>query len=429
MFSFLLGSIIFFGGIISAIFVNPFWGLVAAACFVHITPMQVHMASFRPVMVISIITLISYLLSSKYAKKFSYKPAEFWLMVLILLGMMASSINAYDKQATWDAVIVFAKFTIFFLLLVNIIDNRKKIYWWINGLLLSASWLVYRCWDLRGTTGDRFQNIGGGVVGDTNQFAAALILLLPLAVCRALQKDEAWWMRLGAATGAFGIIMSIILTVSRGAFIGGVVSFIAFFFYFKQYRKKLIILAVILSLFVAPFIPEHYSNRITNIFSAEGVEEDGSAQSKFLTWELSYELWQEHPIIGVGMDNFSYYMGFIHAGKTWGERGHVTHNIWLQALSEGGLLVFLPFSTLILLFFYRLRRAKKECGDNHIIAEISSLQVGMIGFLTTSLFVNRLFYEPIYWWCAMAIIYSRLLATKPLNKQANTGELPSKCAE
>lgn len=415
MLSFLLGLGIFLGGLFAAIFIDSFWGLVAASCFVHISPLQVHIASFRPVLILSLVTLLSYLFSEKYTNKFSYKPLEFWLMLLMLCGMMLSSRNAYDSQATWDAVIVFAKFVLFFLLLINMLDNRDKLKWWINGLLLSAGWLVYRCWDLRGTTGARFENVDGGVVNDSNQYAAALILLLPLAVARAMQTEEVWWVRVGAAIGAFGMVMSIIITVSRGAFLGLAVSFVMFLLYFQPYRKKIILFALLLSLAVAPFVPQYYINRTKTVFSSEDVEEDSSAQSRLTSWGLAYELWKQHPLFGVGMNNFGYYMGYRYEGRAWGERGHVAHSLWLQTMGEGGLVVAVPFLGLLFLFFYRMRKTKKQCNDGAIYIDISALQVGFVGFLVAATFVNRLFYEPIFWWCGMGAIHARLLSLERIN--------------
>lgn len=420
MLSFLFGLGIFFGGLFSAIFIDPCWGLIAASCFVHISPQQVHIASFRPVFILSLEILLAYLFSKKYTNKFSYKPFEFWLMLAMVCGMMLSSLNAYDGQATWDAVLVFVKFLLFFLLLINMLDSREKLKWWINGLLLSAGWLVYRCWDLRGTTGARFENVGGGVINDSNQYAAALILLLPLAVARAMQTEEVWWVRAGAAIGAFGIVMSIIITTSRGAFLGMAVSFAMFLLYFRQYRKKIILFSLLLSLAVAPFVPQYYINRTMTIFSSEDVEADASAQSRLTSWNLAYNLWKEHPVIGVGMNNFGYYMGYRYEGHAWGERGHVAHSLWLQTLSEGGLVVAVPFLGLLVLFFYRMRQTKKQCNDDSIYIDISALQVGFVGFLVAATFVNRLFYEPIYWWCGMGAIHARLLSLE----RVNNGLLP-----
>lgn len=408
MLSLLFGATIFFGGVVAIIFIDAFWGLVASSCFVHIAPLQVHIHMFRVVLVLSLLTIVTYSFGNKYSNKFAFRPAEFWLMVLMLLGMALSSVNAYDKAATWDKVFTFAKMILFFLLLVNIIDNRRKLYWWINGLLLSAAWMVYRCWDLRGTTGARFENVDGGIIGDSNQFAAALLLMLPLSIARAMQKDEKPWIRICAVSGAFGIIMSIIITVSRGAFLGLIALALSYPFFFKSYRKRILTILIVLSIAIAPFIPTYYIERTAMIFSDKAIESDESAKSRFTSWELSFELFKEHPLVGIGMHNFGYYMGHRHEGRQWGVRGHVAHSIWMQALAEGGGMVFVPFVSMLIFFYLRIEKAKKLAINEKDSIEICSLQAGFVSFLVAATFVNRLFYEPIYWWCGMASIYLRL---------------------
>ena len=408
MFSLLFGLSLFFGGIIAIFRVDAFWGIIASSCFVHISPIQIHVDSFSPALTLSLLTMIVYLFGKKYSNKFNYRPVEFWLMFLMLVGMVFSLSYAYDSAATWYGINIFLKMLIFFFLFINLIDDRTKITWFINAMLLSAAWMVYRCWDLRGTTGARFENINGGIIQDSNQFAAALLLMLPLAIGRAMKQDEKWWIRLCAAIGSFGIIMSIIITVSRGAFLGLIASAIAFFYYFNEHRKKILILTTILVIAVAPFVPQYYMDRTSMVFSSKEVDSDSSAVSRLTSWNLAYELWKEHPIVGVGMRNFGYYMGYRNEGRAWGQRGHVVHSVWMQALSEGGLMVAGPFIAMIFIFFYKTKKSKELCRDHNFIIEISALQVGMIGFLVAASFVNRLYYEPIYWWCGLASIHLRL---------------------
>jgi probable O-glycosylation ligase (exosortase A-associated) len=411
MLSYLFGLLIFFCGIFGIFFFDAFWGIVAAACFVHITPMQLHIEAFRPALVLSLLTLCFYIAGQKYKTKFNFKPVEFWMMSIMLLGLIFGLMNAYDKKATWEDITIFFKITVFFLLMINLIDDRRKLKWFIDVMLLSAAWLVYRCWDLRGTTGARFENIDGGIIQDSNQYAAALLLLLPLAIGRAMQKSQNLWIRLGAAVGAFGIIMSIIITVSRGAFLGLIASGCAFFYFYTEHRKRMLALIIVLFFVITPFVPEFYRDRTAAIFSSENVSSDASATSRMTSWSLALELWQEHPFFGIGGSNFGYYMGYRKEDKQWGERGHVAHSVWFQALSEGGIFVTLPFLAMIGIFFYKTQKTKSMCLKSDISINISSLQVGMIGFLVSATFVNRLFYEPIYWWCGLAAIHMRLITS------------------
>lgn len=406
MLSLLFGFLIAISGLLGILFWDPFWGLVAFACFTHIPPMQISPEYFVPLRIpflLSIVTLVVYMFSGKYENKFSFRPLDFWLLVIMLFGMVVGAAGAQSQEWAWKFTGDFAKFVIFYLLLINIVNSAIKFKWFINSLMLSAAWLVYKCWDLRGTTGARFENRNGGVVDDANQFAAALILLCPIVINYALTKENDWRLRVGALVGFFGIIMSIVLTGSRAGFLGASVMLVTCFCYFKEARKKLSVVLIIGILATLPFVPDYYYTRMNNLFSSENVVVDASAQSRVNSWKLSFEVWKNKPWFGCGVRNFWFEMGVF---EDVDGAGHVSHSLWFEALSEGGVVVFLPFISLICLFFLNIRRAKKKQIINHGL--LVCLQCGFIGFLVAATFVNRLFYEPIYWWSALSVVANKL---------------------
>ena len=407
MFSFLFGVGLFCIGVIGTFVVEPCLGMAVFALFTHITPQQLSISSFRPALVVSLATLVSYLLSKRYPQKFKIIPPEFVLFLIMLLGMFLGAYHAYDSQLAFDHFYTYCKYCLYFLMLVNIVESRFQMELFQNFLILSAAWMVYKCWDLRGTTGARFENMDGGVVGDSNQFAAALILLMPLVLMRVLRKGSIY-IRVGALIGVFGIIMSVLITVSRAGFLGLAVVMIYFVSMFKDYRKRTILILVVVFIVVFPFVPQNYEERISSILISENQYRDTSSQSRLTFWKTAFDVWKEYPIYGCGLRNFIYYNGYRNEGKDWGEKGHVAHSLWFEALGEGGILVFLPLVAMLGLFFFRTSMAKKRlCSYKEIVADISALQIGMVGFLVCATFVNRLIYEPIYWWCGMAYIYHR----------------------
>ena len=407
MLSFLLGIIIVAAGAIAAMSVDCFWGLAAFACLTHITPQQLGITQIRPAFLLAMVTLLSYLLGSLYNRKFSNTPVEFWLFVVMVLGMFMGAYNAYDRPLAMSHFIIYVKYLLYFWLLINIINSAWKARWFVNALMLSAAWLVYKCWDLRGTTGARFENIGGGVVGDGNQYAAALILLLPLVVVRILHGGR-WYIRVGAVLGVFGMVMSILITVSRGGFLGLAALVVSFAYFFRSYRLKIIITMFAVFISVYPFLPPQYIDRISGIFDSTKIEEDTSSQSRLAFWSLAVDVWKRYPVYGCGLRNFIYYSGYECEGKEWGEQGHVAHSLWFEALGEGGVMVFIPLVGMIGIFFYRCNKCKRKFSGNvFYVSEITALQIGMIGFLVSATFINRLIYEPLYWWFGLAYVYHK----------------------
>lgn len=414
MLSTLFGFLIIIFGIVM-IFKDVFWGLTTFAIFTHIPAQQLsssYIVPLRPALLLSLLTFFCYFFSSKYKGKFSLIPMpEIFFFSMFIVAMVVGSLNAYDFESAWNETETFLKFVLFFLLMVNIIDNNWKISWFYNSLILSAAWMVYKCWDLRGTTGPRFENHDGGVIEDANAFGSALVIMLPIVAIRI--SHGPWWVRLGASIGVFGIIMSIVITGSRSSFLGLVVSAIFFIYLFPKIRIKIIsvflILGVILSF--VPYVHEYYLPRIGGIFSSEQIEDDGSAQSRMASWDLSIDVWKRNVFFGCGLQNFGYYMGHEREGKDLGVRGHVTHNLYLQTLSEAGIIGFLSLCSLLICFFVRTTISCKNYNINGLIEksyQVRALQVGMAGFMVAAFFQNRLLYEPIYWWIALAISHYNL---------------------
>ncbi len=412
MLKFLLGLIIIVFGAFKT-FSDSFWGLVTFSVFTHMTPQQLgyRITSFRAPLLFSILTLGTYLISSKYPKKFGIWPIESKLMLFMYAAMKISGSMAFDPEAAASKSGDFFKFTIFFILFVNIINTPFKIEWFMNAVLFSAAWMVYRCFTLRGTTGARFENRDGGAVADANHFAAACVLLFPIVVRRIFKGP--WWMRVGAAMGAFGLAMTIMITGSRGGFLGLIVTCIMTVLLYRGRRKQILISLIVMSMIAMPFVPEHYKTRIAGLFGKgeENVDEDASANSRKNAWKVAREVWYEMPWFGCGMNNFGYYNGHRHEELPWGVRGHVAHSLWFEVLAEGGIMLGVPFVWMLLLFFYRTTKVRIRYADTpyeYLAEDIYVLQIGFIGFLLSATFINRFMYETIYWWCALAVVHQNV---------------------
>lgn len=407
MFSLILGVSLFCLGIVGPFIYEPCLGLAVYAAFTFITPQQLGITFLRAPLLVAIATLISYFLSSKYPKKLNLYPAEVKLFSIMLFGMLLGAYKAYDSNLAFEHFIVYCKYGIFLILLINILDTLPKLEMFNNFLILGAAWLVYKCWDLRGATAGRFENVDGGVVGDSNQFAAALILLMPLVLMRVFRKTHIL-IRIGALLGVFGMTMSVIISHSRGGFLGLVVLAISFFICFKNHRKRILIMVFLLTISVSPFMTEHYFSRVSTISVSKDETREASAQSRLVFWNTAIDVWKRFPIYGCGLRNFTYYNGYENEGKKWGEQGHVAHSLWFEALAEGGVLVFVPLVWMIILFFKRMSRAKQKfIAEPEVYADIIALQIGMVGFLVCASFVNRLIFEPIYWLVCLAYVYDQ----------------------
>ncbi|KGR73978.1 O-antigen ligase family protein [Ureibacillus sinduriensis] len=127
------------------------------------------------------------------------------------------------------------------------------------------------------------------------------------------------------------------------------------------YRKELkfaLIIAPVLILILIILGKDGYFNsilyRFEVLFSNEGGESTEARMERFIT---AFEIWGDYPIFGGGIGSF----GMLYHGYEYSD---YPHNIFLEFLSEQGLIGFMVFCLLFLLVIYRgliiYRKKQKE---------------------------------------------------------------------
>jgi putative inorganic carbon (HCO3(-)) transporter len=420
MFKFIFGLFLIGAGFFRTVFHDPVWGLYLFAALSHIRLEQLGENITLPLripIVVASVTLVVYVFSANYQHKFRKWPAEVWLFGIMVLGMcLGSSTAKFDPELSWMLTFDYVKYWIFFILLIQMIDSIKKVEWFHRVMILSSAWLVYRCWDLRGTTGPRFENYGGGNVADANHFAAALVMLFPFVFQKALSRDRR--LALGAAILCFGIVMSIVISGSRGGLLGLGTLCVLLMLTFREQRWKILAFMIAIGLVALPFITDYQMDRFSSVFADEG-ERDSSAKLRIEFWKLAYQLFMENPLLGVAPGEFMYYSGYMVEGHARGIPGHVTHSLWFEMLSRGGL-VFFPFVLMLVRFFRhssRLVRRYKAAGEDELATYVQIPMIALGAFLVPATFLDRSSYEPLYWCIGLGIVH-RYLAKEHFKRKS-----------
>ncbi|MBE9582295.1 MAG: O-antigen ligase family protein [Proteobacteria bacterium] len=217
----------------------------------------------------------------------------------------------------------------------------------------------------------------------------------------------------------------LILSFARGAFLSFLLLVVLILL---QSRRKfrflfLALFGAILFIIVAnTFFPDGaFWKEMGTIFSKD--TETGTGRDRTLLWGCAWEIFKDHPVLGVGPRNFGlilpkylteeFYRGY-HA------YGRVTHNIFFQLLSEGGLLTIIAFG-LLLKTFFSLRSSVdhlsydisdisnpeifKSADPNNLPTSVQAdnlkrfsqaLYAGMIAYLANGFFYD-LFYTGWFW--------------------------------
>ena len=204
----------------------------------------------------------------------------------------------------------------------------------------------------------RFSDIGGRVTGcfsNPNILAVYLLLLLPLALSGACSKKESKYRRAFFALCFFAELLCLILTWSRGAWLGAMLSVFVFFLVFNRQTRSFLPFLAFPLLCIFSFLPRNLINRFQSIGSLS----ESSIRYRLYVWKGVGRMIGANPLgIGMGAENFSrQYFPYAVSGT---ETVIHTHQIFLQLLCELGIVGFLIFLSILLLLLLCLTQAERK---------------------------------------------------------------------
>lgn len=209
----------------------------------------------------------------------------------------------------------------------------------------------------------RISLASSSTIGNANDLAAHMLLLLPFLLWVSMDKARNFFFRL-VSVGAIGYTLLVILrTGSRGALVsllGGAV--FVLLRASMNVRLTFLVSAVALVLIIPPFLPDATKARLGSLFGEAHEEADLSGNSRsYLFWK-SVEFTFKRPVFGVGPGQFATYEGT--QSRAEGQHGnwHATHCSWTEISSECGIPAILfmlgALATSLVPLYRTLTRAK-----------------------------------------------------------------------
>ncbi len=325
-----------------------------------------------------------------------------WLLPCIVFSSWQGGSFAYVK----DYTIYHAPFL---LLIGGMITNRKELRLFMYAGAIAAC-IVLVDTRLLGAVDSGGRATMGGSIGNSNDFAALLLFLVPFLAYAACDKKLMTVLRIGAWGGVGYGIYAILSTGSRGALISMMAMGFLIFLRVSMIQKLLVLLIFppvafgVLSLLA----PSTFA-RITSTFNSGAAAKDAAAVAeaeastavrRYLL-QRSLEFTVTKPLFGVGPGQFASYEGGT--GKfVSGSRGvyNQTHNTLTQFSSEAGIpaLLFILFSMgTSIITMNRIYAYAKRSPENADIASMAFfLMLSAAGLLVATQFLSmaQLFYYP-----------------------------------
>ncbi|MCP3101260.1 spore coat polysaccharide polymerase ExoJ [Myxococcus sp. K15C18031901] len=259
----------------------------------------------------------------------------------LALSSVAWSVNPEVTRATGIELL---KLTAIYLTFINVITSQRRLAA-VCGAIVMASVVTsigVINWYLVGEAlVEGFRARWVGVYADPNHMAMNLVLVVPLAVAFLARKGSSWLWRLACLVAAVLAVVAIVVSHSRGGFIGLSVAMALW-----AIREKRRIQAVVVgSLFVVGLVVFAPSSFWARNETVAAFHEDASAMGRVYAWQVASRISLDRPLLGVGAGGFRY--AWAEYAPPEARRAYVAHNIFLDVIGElgwVGLAFFMVFA-------------------------------------------------------------------------------------
>lgn len=246
-----------------------------------------------------------------------------------------------------------------------------------------------------------------GAGAGANALAPVLVSGAVLAAAFAGMRSPRVAFRLAAVAAAVFCIVGVVLTGSRGGLLGLGVALIAALLFAGRGRRVRVVpivsfAAVLTVLYIIAFAPPILKERIAD-------PGDGSGRADI--WRVGIEMVKANPALGVGAGNFKarspeYVLeaGLIRRSDLIVDDPHVTHNIYLQVLSQLGIVGLLLMLSIVGAALAATAHAAREFArrkDQEMDLVARAVFVALCGMLAAGFFGSWLFSKTL--WLLLAV--------------------------
>ena len=381
---------------------HPIFGLYAYLWDFYLNPSQAwwgsELPNWRWSLIAAAFTLFSLVKwKPSVARRPWFSNLGAWLLVIFVFWMWVQILWAVNSDYHLEGAILYTKYLFLFYLIYEIVSDEQTFELFAWGHVIGCfifGWIAY------GEIGaGRLENIGGAGVNDANTLGVHLITGLTFAGFMFLGvAGKRRWIALGAIPF---ILNAIILTLSRGAWVGLLAAGLAAWYFVPRFIKRRVYfvapLAVVLLLMLAH---DMFWQRMGTIpvETNEGIE--ASAWSRVVVFKANWKMFEDHPL-GAGFRGNEVispkYIEFEYLAEN-GLRS--AHNTFMAFLVDQGVPGGFLFLGMVLWAANSIRRIKSLDGPGlppYIGLYGAAIGAAFVGLFVSGQFINLLRAEVQIW--------------------------------
>lgn len=379
---------------------RPFYGLVVLSWLAYTRPQEWAwgIGSHRLSLWMALATLAGLVLNLGRERFATLRAPMILLILLWVWNTVVSYAAVYPELSMWINNL-FGKIVLICLLTTGLVRTRQRFRILIVAIAMFLGLVAFK-FGLFGLLGGR-EILGGpgGFMTDNNTFIMAVNMSIPLLYGIWLAERH-WMLRWTALVFAAFCVLAVIFSFSRGGLL--TLGVVAALLLLRGGRP--LIAATILALGVGGFLlfstPEFQRRFAARAYSVVNYEEDSSAMGRLRLWGISWRLFLDYPVLGIGPENF------IRVSTRYlepGERPLISHSTFFQILTECGLPGLALYAAMLILTLLRLGRIRNRAGPKWAVTYASMIQIALVAFAAGGVFINMAYFDLFYHLVAMGV--------------------------
>ena len=300
--------------------------------------------------------------------------------VLVLFG----GIFTRGGEASLNSALLYCAFLAIYFLIVNTYIRKTWLYRGVNlivvttafislvgiieGGVINASWV-----DM-----SKFAHIGERIssfLGNPNMLGVYLVIVFPLALSRILTINGKFRKAL-ALISSILILVCTVMTWSRGAWLGIIVSVIVFMLVCNVKNIWFILAGACSIPLWAIILPQSIIDHFLSILTMS----DSSITYRLNTWRGVWNMICDHLLSGIGVGEYAFREVYPAYAVSGTETVMHSHNIFLQIALELGIFGLIVFALILISYMQKtLRCVGHKNNDSKSRITVSAGFAGIVG--------------------------------------------------
>lgn len=360
------------------------------------------------------------------------------LILLFLLVNIVSLLNVWDlRRSLLSLLRLFGLFGMY-ILIVALVRTRRQVEIAVGFLLLTGlvvcllgvweSLTHQYLWHLLGQDRSLPPGLAGSslttggsplalriitVFIDYNFMGGYMAVLFGL-VGGCAMATRRWHLRVGLAGLAVLVLYNAVQTGSRGGLMGLAVATLMLLV-LSRIRARWFVLALIAIVAIIVFpVADQFVPQFRGGISLDALKQD----QRWGYWQMALQMVKDHPITGVGTDNFFSLYSWYRISPALMAR-YYCHNIYLQMWAECGLFGLLSILSLVTVVALTYARAASRTKDEAWRGIVVGLFAAFVGYATFAATCNTLHDQPLWMLMALSVVVARVTREQSLGPPAS----------